>query len=174
MQGWLLIWEMPPTLKSTCLFNSKSNDYNDKLDARQPPQTEAGGLKGLRKSLQGGTKVFILLVLLAVGMLWILRTVWPVSGLSFVDSRILAAAKEEMTTMKIIDVRDAVDYQKNHYPGSINISLGRLPFVWRKELSPGEPVLILADSRRKSIKAARVLRSNGFSKLFALRRVNCA
>ncbi|ALS23729.1 rhodanese-like domain-containing protein [Paenibacillus naphthalenovorans] len=116
--------------------------------------------------------MFILLVLLAIGLIWFIRSVWPVSGLSFVDSRILEAAREEMTTLKIVDVRDAADYQKNHYPGSINISLGRLPFVWRNELSPDEPVLILADSRRKSIKAARVLKNKGFSHLYALRRVS--
>ncbi|MBP1157034.1 MULTISPECIES: rhodanese-like domain-containing protein [unclassified Paenibacillus] len=115
----------------------------------------------------------IVLVLLAVGILWLLRSVWPVNGLTFVDTRILEGTQEEMTTMKIIDVRDEADYQINHYPGSINISLGRLPFVWRKELSPEEPVLILADSRRKSLKAARVLQSNGFSQLYALHRVYC-
>lgn len=45
----------------------------------------------------------IVLALLAVGIVWLLRSVWPVSGLTFVDTRILEETQEEMTTLKIID-----------------------------------------------------------------------
>ncbi|EXX86448.1 hypothetical protein BG53_06150 [Paenibacillus darwinianus] len=116
----------------------------------------------------------ILFLLLSLGVIWIIRSFWPVNGLAFVDSGILESVSEQTKTMKILDVRDAVDYRQCHFPGSINISLGRLPFVWNKELSPDEPVLILADSRRKSMRAARVLKNNGFFELYAIRKVYCS
>lgn len=116
---------------------------------------------------QGGDEMSILFLLFSLGIIWIIRSFWPVNGLAFVD---LERASEETKTMKILDVRDAVDYRQSHFPGSINIWLGRLPFVWNKDLSLDEPVLILSDSRRKSMRAARILKNNGFLELYAVRK----
>ncbi|WP_433942952.1 hypothetical protein [Paenibacillus sp. SN-8-1] len=44
-----------------------------------------------------------------------------------------------------------------------------MPFVWRKDITAEDSVLILADSMRKSRKAARILKKQGFGKLQALR-----
>jgi rhodanese-related sulfurtransferase len=116
----------------------------------------------------------ILVLLLVISIFWIIRIVWPVNGLAFVDSEALKNASEVTATMKILDVRDAVDYQNCHVPSSINISIGRLPFLWKKELSPNEPILIVSDSPYKSKKAARLLKKQGFDRLYALREMHCA
>ncbi|MNH82781.1 molybdopterin biosynthesis protein MoeB [compost metagenome] len=113
----------------------------------------------------------ILLLLIILGILWYIRTVWPVKGLSYVDAQ--ALRETDRSERKLLDVRDAYDYEKCHIQGSINISIGRLPFVWRKDISAEDSVLILADSMRKSRKAARILKKQGFGQLEALRGDYC-
>lgn len=118
----------------------------------------------------------ILLLLLISGVIiGILRMSWPVRQLIFVDIQVLTDTSIIQTnTMKMLDVRDAVDFAQCHIEGSINISLGRLPFVWEKELSSEEPVLILASSRYNSKRAARILKSRGFNQLYAMNERYCA
>ncbi len=116
----------------------------------------------------------ILVLVTGFSFLWIVRIIWPVGGLVFVDSKVLKETSEISQTTKLLDVRDATHFQECHVNGSINISIGRLPFVWGKELSPNDSVLILADSRYKSKKAARILKRRGFHQLYAVRDAFCA
>ncbi|MFD1177422.1 rhodanese-like domain-containing protein [Paenibacillus puldeungensis] len=113
---------------------------------------------------------YILLGALGVWLLW---RFWPVKGLNFIDPNTLCDDTELPKQVIKLDIRDASFYQECHMNGSINISLGRLPFVWRKELSPEEPVLILSDSKYTIKKAARMLRRRGFQQLYALRGDVC-
>lgn len=71
-------------------------------------------------------------------------------------------------TSKLLDVRDMTDFEAAHIADSINISLGRLPYVWEKELSPEDEVILLADSCLKGRKAARILRKRGFRKVHTM------
>ncbi|MGW8443317.1 rhodanese-like domain-containing protein [Paenibacillus sp. S33] len=54
--------------------------------------------------------------------------------------------------MKILDVRDVSKYSTGHIPSSLNISFGRLPLVWSKNLAPNDKVIIFSSSlvQRKS------------------------
>lgn len=115
----------------------------------------------------------VILVLVLVG-LWLLRSLWPVKGLAYVDVNALREKSALPQQAKVVDVRDAVFYEQCHFHGAINISLGRLPFVWKKELSPDEPVVILSDSLLQSKRAARMLKSRGFRKIYAVRGEFCA
>lgn len=110
----------------------------------------------------------ILFVLLVMSLVRVLRYAWPVRSLSFVEARDVRELADQSLDMKMLDVRDAVDYEKNNIRGSINISLGRLAYVWQHCLSPGDSVLILADSYYKRNKAARILNKQGFRKLYAV------
>ncbi|WP_375105240.1 rhodanese-like domain-containing protein [Paenibacillus sp. RS8] len=110
----------------------------------------------------------ILFVLLVISLVRVLRYAWPVRSLSFVEARDVRELADQSLDMKMLDVRDAVDYEKNNIRGSINISLGRLAYVWQHCLSPGDSVLILADSYYKRNKAARILNKQGFRKLYAV------
>jgi rhodanese-related sulfurtransferase len=69
---------------------------------------------------------------------------------------------------KWLDIRDVSDFEKGHVPESINISLGRLPFVWGKDLSPKDGVVILTEHYFKGKKAVRILRKHGFYDLYLL------
>ncbi|WP_427051826.1 rhodanese-like domain-containing protein [Paenibacillus sp. TC-CSREp1] len=46
--------------------------------------------------------------------------------------------------MKILDFRDSSEYRESYIPGSINISVGCLP--WQKELSRHDAVIIFSSN----------------------------
>ncbi|WP_410511293.1 rhodanese-like domain-containing protein [Paenibacillus sp. BR2-3] len=100
-------------------------------------------------------------------VLWFLRHFWPVRSLSYVKAHDWVQTKDCLN-LKMLDVRDASDYLKEHIPGSINISLGRLPYVWQHDLSPDDDVLILSNNWYQINKAARILRRHRFHSLFAI------
>lgn len=70
---------------------------------------------------------------------------------------------------KILDVRDASEYWDGHIPGSVNISVGRLPVVWRKDLSPADEVIIVSRNWFQREKAARIPARRGFHRLYAVK-----
>lgn len=69
---------------------------------------------------------------------------------------------------KLLDVRDASDFNKSSVPTSINIPIGRLSFVWGKELTTEDRVVILTDTSFKGRKAARILSKKGFRHLYLM------
>ncbi|MBE1445150.1 rhodanese-related sulfurtransferase [Paenibacillus sp. OAS669] len=68
----------------------------------------------------------------------------------------------------LLDVRDSVDYYEGHLDGAVHISLGRLPFVKKKELRKEASIIVISDSKYHSKKAARILKKSGYSHLAAL------
>ncbi|WP_051251127.1 rhodanese-like domain-containing protein [Paenibacillus harenae] len=112
--------------------------------------------------------MYTLFILLMVVLIWIIRQVGPVHYLSCLKMNLRDSINKLPSSIKLLDVRDVTDFDKAHIPDSINISLGRLPFLWNKELSPEDEVMILADDCFKSKKAARILQRNGFRKLYTV------
>ncbi|MNO58938.1 molybdopterin biosynthesis protein MoeB [compost metagenome] len=107
-------------------------------------------------------------IVLILSIVRFLRNAWPVRSLSYIEACDVRELADQTLAMKMLDVRDAVDYEKDSIRGSINISLGRLAYVWQHCLSPDDPVLILAGSYYKRNKAARILYKQGFRKLYAV------
>ncbi|WP_435923859.1 rhodanese-like domain-containing protein [Paenibacillus sp. DYY-L-2] len=118
--------------------------------------------------------LLIAAMIVAVWGFWLVRQLLPVKDLAYVDAAVLRETPEMTAHAKIVDVRDPFLYEKCHISGAINISLGRLPFLWNKELSPDEPVVILSESVYQSKKAARLLKNRGFRKIYAVRGRFCA
>lgn len=108
-------------------------------------------------------------VLAGAVILWVLHGYLPVPSLHDVQGIDWAESTQNNPNVKILDVRDASDYLERHVPGSINISLGRLPYVWHKELSKDNTIVILSASRYQSNKAARILHRHGFRQLYAVK-----
>lgn len=111
--------------------------------------------------------ITLLYFLTGAVVLWLLRQLWPVHSVSYMNAHNWVQAKESLN-LKMLDVRDASDYLEGHISGSINISLGRLPYVWQHDLFPDDNVLILSNNWYQSNKAARILRKHGFHSLFAI------
>ncbi|PYY25951.1 rhodanese-like domain-containing protein [Paenibacillus illinoisensis] len=109
------------------------------------------------------------LVYIAAGMLvvWLLIQLWPVSSLTYVDMEEWDPSHERWSNVKILDVRDSSEYWESHIPGSINISIGRLP--WQKELSRHDEVIIFSSTWLKRKKAARILARRGFRQLYMVK-----
>ncbi|WDF48855.1 rhodanese-like domain-containing protein [Paenibacillus sp. KACC 21273] len=109
-----------------------------------------------------GTSIAILLVL----GLWKWRNWTSIHFLNCVKQNLSESLDTLPSNVKILDVRDMAYFNEAHIQGSINISLGRLPFVWQKELIPDDEVVILSDGCLQSKKAARILKRRGFNKLY--------
>jgi rhodanese-related sulfurtransferase len=107
-------------------------------------------------------------IVLILSIVRFLRNAWPVRSLLYIEARDVRELAAQTLDMKMLDVRDAVDYEKESIRGSINISQGRLAYVWQHCLSPDDSVLILAGSYYKRNKAARILYKQGFRKLYAV------
>lgn len=112
------------------------------------------------------------LIALAVIMMGILglyyRRYVPISGLRFMKCSDLRLALKKCPDLKMLDVRDVSEYMANPRKETINISLGRLSYVWEKELNPADAVVIVTPKRSDGILAARKLKRAGFTSLFYL------
>ncbi|MNC59889.1 hypothetical protein D3C75_1097280 [compost metagenome] len=97
---------------------------------------------------------------------------WLIQHFRFLRGVIMLSLKSNQIQvpdhMKWLDIRDSSDFEKEHVPESINIYVGRLPFVWGKDLSPKDSVIILTDHYFKGKKAVRILRKQGFHDLYLL------
>ncbi|WP_082208352.1 rhodanese-like domain-containing protein [Paenibacillus dauci] len=109
------------------------------------------------------------IILLLAAAIWLRQRWSPVDSLTCPKVTLAEHLSWLPSTVKLLDIRDVTDFDQGHIPGSINISLGRLPFVWQKELSPDDEIVILADSCLKSKKAARILYRKHFKKLHTVR-----
>jgi len=117
----------------------------------------------------------ILLILVGLIVLWVIyKRFSPLKILTYIDEKGWNETGVIPEHRKILDIRDSTEYEKCHVNGSINISLGRLPYLWNKELTPNDSILILSDSTYKSRKAARILEKHGFRQLFTVRNQHCA
>ncbi|MFO7263782.1 MAG: hypothetical protein A6D91_03800 [Bacillaceae bacterium G1] len=107
-------------------------------------------------------------ILLALAVLWLVLRYRPVSGLQQIDARTLREKMQRREKLKIVDVREPVEFQAGHIPGAVNLPLGRLPYVAKKELHPEEEIVLVCRSGRRSMVAARRLRKMGYTKLYNL------
>ncbi|WP_179232956.1 rhodanese-like domain-containing protein [Paenibacillus rigui] len=99
-------------------------------------------------------------------IVYFIQWIRPVKGLKTIDVTSLANhLKDKSADFKILDVRDQVDFYAGHIEGAFHISLGRLPYVKKREFHLEDEIIIVADSKHKSKKAARVMKKNGFKQL---------
>ncbi|CAH1191592.1 rhodanese-like domain-containing protein [Paenibacillus sp. JJ-223] len=104
-----------------------------------------------------------LFFIIAIGIFQHFRYMRNVTILSINQSQI-----HPFPYAKLLDVRDASDFNKSSVPTSINIPIGRLSFVWEKELTTEDRVVILTDTSFKGRKAARILLKRGFRHLYLM------
>lgn len=64
--------------------------------------------------------------------------------------------------VKLLDIRDASVYLKDHMSEAINIYVGRLPYVTLREFEPNDEIIILAASSKAVKRAARMMRKAGY------------
>lgn len=80
----------------------------------------------------------------------------------------LRLAQKECPELKLLDVRDVSEFMANPWKETINISLGRLSYVWDQELKPDDSVVIVTPKRSTGFLAARKLKKAGFTSIFYL------
>ncbi|WP_145325436.1 rhodanese-like domain-containing protein [Paenibacillus xylanexedens] len=112
------------------------------------------------------TFIYILLGLVCI---WGLTQLWALRSLTYINIQDMGLNYECWEKVKILDVRDASEYWSGHIPGTINISVGRLPVLWSKHIEQNDEVFILSRSWIQRNKAARILARRGFRQLYAVR-----
>ncbi|UJF35672.1 rhodanese-like domain-containing protein [Paenibacillus hexagrammi] len=105
-------------------------------------------------------------IIIFVFALYFIQRMKPVKDLKHIDIESLSMLlKEKSVSFRVLDVRDQVDYHDNHIEGAINISLGRLPYVNKKEFDTEDEIFLISDSKYHSKRAARILKRSGFQNL---------
>ncbi|SMF86073.1 Rhodanese-related sulfurtransferase [Paenibacillus uliginis N3/975] len=112
--------------------------------------------------------MFFAYMIAAMLLVYAYRRWVPIHGLKLMKCSELTQAKKDHPNLKVLDVRDVSEYTACHLKESVNISLGRLPFVWDKELSTEDEVIIVTPNRSEGLLAARKLKKVGFKSLFYL------
>lgn len=109
--------------------------------------------------------IWFLMSLLMISTIIFYKRLKPVKDLSFLNDDTFTAKLPNDNSIQILDIRDPMDFIKCHIVGAINIYVGRLPYVKKKELQHDHEIIILSASKYHIHKAARTLRKEGFSKL---------
>lgn len=111
----------------------------------------------------GDRNMWWISVVIFIAIVVAIRNMWPSEDLQEIPCETL---KNNNSTIKLLDIRDALDYQAGHVPGSVNISLGRLPYVANLDLAHDHSVIIMGNKDRRSKKAARILKKKGFQHIY--------
>lgn len=111
---------------------------------------------------------WFMMISVLTGLFVLIHRLWPAPYLTQIHYRNLINQKESLHHFKIVDIRDAYEYENQPTPDSINISLGRLPYVWHKHLLREERIFILSNEMYRAKKAARILRKKGFQSLYVV------
>ncbi len=107
-------------------------------------------------------------VLLGLVFLWLFLRLKPVPGLQNINAETLREKMRKREKIKIVDVREPHEFQSGHIKGAVNIPLGRISYVAKKELSPDEEIVLVCRSGNRSKQAARKLSRMGYKKLYNL------
>ena len=94
----------------------------------------------------------------AVLVLLRLRHYVPVAGLTYISCQEMQALRNGIHSIKAVDIRDSSLYLQGHLPESVNIFVGRLPYVWHQELTPEDHIVLIGERRYALQRAARILR----------------
>lgn len=106
-------------------------------------------------------KLFVVLILL-----YVYQRIRPINELKVLDINSLCSYRsKEPKQFQILDIRDQVDYYTEHINGSINISLGRLPYVKKDELKKDNVIVLVSNSIYQSKKASGILIKYGYKNL---------
>lgn len=96
--------------------------------------------------------VLILLVL------YIYRRIRPMKDLKYIDAKSLSCLiKKKTKAIRILDIRDSIDYYADHIEGAVHISLGRLPYVKKTGLHVEDEIILISNSTYKSKKPLSTL-----------------
>jgi rhodanese-related sulfurtransferase len=103
---------------------------------------------------------------LSVILFILYRRLKQVEGLIMKDISIMYRLEDQ--DVQILDIRDPLDYEVGHISGAINIYIGRLPYVSKKELHRNQGIMIVSSSQHQINKAARILMKSGYKQLTGL------
>ncbi|AUS09366.1 rhodanese-like domain-containing protein [Laceyella sacchari] len=87
-----------------------------------------------------------------------------------IEASRLSEAADELQQYVLVDVRTDEEYQEGHIPGAIHIPHDQME-ARHEELAPhkGQKILLICRSGRRSVLAAQVLATRGYTELYNLK-----
>lgn len=64
----------------------------------------------------------------------------------------------------ILDVREPAEFEAGHVPGAVNVPLGQVG-AWARDRAKDDPVLVICQSGRRSLRASEELAAQGFTRV---------
>lgn len=89
----------------------------------------------------------------------------PVKGLRTMKAQELKQRLKKKDRLKIVDVRQKHEYDKDHIKGAMNIPLGNISEIAQKKLDVADELVLVCLSGNRSKQAARKLQKLGFTSL---------
>ncbi len=109
--------------------------------------------------------VFAVIVLAATAYYFIQKGSTQNPNYGNVDSKTAQDIINEKGDLVILDVRTVSEYESGHLEGAINIPVEELS-QRLSELNPSDEILVYCRTGNRSTSAVRILKSNGFEKLY--------
>ncbi|WP_217586120.1 rhodanese-like domain-containing protein [Lentibacillus saliphilus] len=103
-------------------------------------------------------------VIIILGIVFIATRFMPVKGITHITGQD-AKKKQKNKNVQFIDVRTPGEYRSNHHKPFKNIPLAELS-KRINELDKEKDVIVICQSGMRSMKAAKVLKKNGFQHVF--------
>lgn len=75
-----------------------------------------------------------------------------------------APLMQEAAHPLIVDVREPDEFAAGHVPGALNVPLAQVG-TWAKDRAKDEPLLVICQSGRRSLKASNELAAQGFTRV---------
>lgn len=110
---------------------------------------------------------FLKWILLAILIVFILSPFLPVRGVKNISPQ-QAKNKLRDKDVQFVDVRTPGEYRMNHVPGFKNIPLNDLPNKLNR-LDKDKDVVVICQSGMRSMRACKLLKKQGFAKIYNVR-----
>lgn len=102
-----------------------------------------------------------ILVILAVYAGRYVRSTMPVHSIKRLDQRGMQEMAQNDGELRLVDLRDYLDFERHSLPGSLSLPLGRLPFTWNRVLNKGNRVVLIDEDYSRIRTASRKLQRKG-------------
>lgn len=108
--------------------------------------------------------IILIIIILGFGLNWL----WMKIQEKRVGGKLSQKEFEEgKRKAQIIDVREKNPFKKKHILGARNIPITMFKYQYQ-EIRPDLPVYLYSDSEALTLRAARILKKNGYDKVFWL------
>lgn len=111
--------------------------------------------------------IILIVIILSFGINWLWLKIQEKSVGGKLSQKEFEAGKHKA---QIVDVREKEVFKKKHIMGARNIPMSMFKYQYN-ELRPDLPIYLYSNSKAMTLRAARILKKNGYENIFWLEDV---